>query len=538
MFSVVPEISALKVGKPLQKTTEAQGDAALRAEAHRIIAKRVNSNPPLPRRKRWKIFLFPPCALVPLWRRRDFTLRRKLFRSLGILLCSLVYAAAALLILHGFFGLEFEMRGRPIPVPTFSKNVPDYQALDESRKKQSTPPASLTIGSFYWTEFRGPGRSGHYAQAPIETNWPSPGLPALWRQPVGGGYASFTVAGGRAFTIEQRREDESVTAYNTATGRELWARTYPASFREWMGGDGPRATPTFHEDRIYALGAQGNLHCLQVADGKAVWHRNILSDGACTNLPYGTAVSPLIVDDKVIVTSGARIHEGSRTVLAYALKTGEPVWKTLTNKMAYVSPMRVSLAGQDQLLIVGGMEVFGLNPGNGNPFWMQSWPVAYDNNIAQPVIVATNRFFVSSGYGAGCAVFELSKAHERFQVRTVWKNKSLKNKFSSSVLWENHLYGLDEDILTCLDAETGERKWKNGRYGYGQVLLASGHLIILTGDGQLALVRATPRGHEEVRRFQAIKGKTWNHPALADGQIFVRNSAEMASFQIGSIPVR
>lgn len=498
----------------------------------------VNTNSPSTPRKRWKIFLFPPLALIPLWRRRDFRLRRKFFLTVGIFLGSLIYTGAALLLLHWFFGLEFEMRGRPIPVPTFSKNVPNYQALDESRKKQAGSVASTTTGSVYWTEFRGPGRSGHYTQASLETNWPPAGLPAIWRQPIGGGYASFAVAGGRAFTIEQRRENESVTAYDAETGRELWAYTYPAVFREWMGGDGPRATPTFHENKIYALGAQGDLHCLQADDGKVVWRRNVLSDGACTNLPYGTAASPLIVDDKVIVTSGARIHEGSRTVLAYAVKNGEPVWKALTNKMAYVSPMRVTIAGRDQLLIVGGMEVFGLEPSNGNLLWMQPWPVAYDNNIAQPVMVATNRFFVSSGYGAGCAVFELAKAQERFTVRTVWKNKALKNKFTSSVLWENHLYGLDEDILTCLDAETGERKWKNGRYGYGQVLLASGHLIILTGDGQLALVRAIPGGHEEAARFQAIKGKTWNNPAIAAGRIFVRNSAEMASFQIGTVPVR
>jgi outer membrane protein assembly factor BamB len=144
----------------------------------------------------------------------------------------------------------------------------------------------------------------------------------------------------------------------------------------------------------------------------------------------------------------------------------------------------------------------------------------------------TNRFLLSAGYNTGCEAVEIAKSDSGFVTKTVWKNKFLKNKFTSSVYSAGYIYGLDEDILTCLDARTGERKWKDGRYGYGQLLLAGGNLIILTGEGELALVKASPEKHEELARFQAIHGKTWNHPAMDHGKLLVRNAVEMACFNL------
>jgi outer membrane protein assembly factor BamB len=173
-----------------------------------------------------------------------------------------------------------------------------------------------------------------------------------------------------------------------------------------------------------------------------------------------------------------------------------------------------------------------LDPDDGKVLWEFPWKVQNDNAIAQPIIVSTNRFVLSAGYGTGSALIEVSEAQGKWSVHEVWRNKSLKNKFTSSVYWNGFIYGLDEEILTCLDATTGERKWKEGRYGYGQPLLASGHLVILSATGELALVKADPGAYVELSRFQAIKGKTWNHPAIGDGKIFVRNASEMACFDI------
>ena len=129
---------------------------------------------------------------------------------------------------------------------------------------------------------------------------------------------------------------------------------------------------------------------------------------------------------------------------------------------------------------------------------------------------------------------EVIQTENAFTARTVWENINMKNKFNSSVLYQQHIYGLDEGILACIDARTGERKWKSGRYGYGQVLLASGYLIVLTETGDLVLVKATPERHEEVARFSALEGKSWNHPAIADGHLLVRNAREMAAYKIAA----
>jgi outer membrane protein assembly factor BamB len=225
-----------------------------------------------------------------------------------------------------------------------------------------------------------------------------------------------------------------------------------------------------------------------------------------------------------------------KSVVAYDEVTGAPVWKALSDPAAYSSPMLVELAGQRQLLVVTAARAVGLTL-DGKLLWKHPWVVDMNNrNIAQPVMLGTNRFLLSAGYGTGCEAVEIARTDSGFSARTLWRNKSLKNKFTSSVFWQGHVYGLDEDILTCLDAETGERKWKDGRYGYGQVLLAAGCLVVLGGDGTLALVRATPERWDELARFAAIPGKTWNHPALAGGKLFVRNAVEMACYDLSSAP--
>jgi outer membrane protein assembly factor BamB len=347
---------------------------------------------------------------------------------------------------------------------------------------------------------------------------------------VGGGYGSFVVAGGLAFTIEQRRDWEVAAAYDLATGREVWTNGWRAFFQESMGGDGPRSTPAFNDGRVYVQGAEGNFLCLEAATGKTVWQKNILADNGAENLRYGMASSPLIVDDKVIVQAGG---PAGKSVAAYDKLTGALIWRALDDAAAYSSPMLVELAGQRQLLIVTQTRAAGLAVEDGRLLWEHPWVVNANNrNIAQPVVLGANRFMLSAGYGTGSEAVELSKDGSGFAANTIWKNKSLKNKFTSSVFWNGFIFGLDEDVLTCLDAATGERRWKDGHYGYGQLLVADGCLIILSGEGELALVKAAPDRWEELARFQAIHGKTWNHPAIAGGKLLVRNAVEMACFDL------
>jgi len=382
----------------------------------------------------------------------------------------------------------------------------------------------------YWTNFRGPKRDGNYEAMPVLTSWPSNGLTPIWKQPVGLGYSSFTIADGRAYTIEQRRGQEVVAAYDVATGRELWTQRWNAAYSPGDDtGDGPRSTPTWDQGRLYALGATGELRCLDANSGSVIWGKNILSDNQAPNLQWGVAGSPLIVDDKVIVLPGGA---NNKSVVAYTKMTGAPVWKSLSDQQAYVSPMLVELGGRRQILIVSASRVLGVVPETGALLWSYPWDTSMGINVSQPIIVDKNRFFISSGYGKGAALVEVKGSGQNFTATTIWENVNMKNKFNSSVLYNGYVYGLDEGILTCLDVNTGDRKWKGGRYGYGQVLLASGNLIVTSDSGDLALVKASPDAYTEVARFTALQGKTWNYPAIADGRLLVRNGNEMAAYDI------
>jgi outer membrane protein assembly factor BamB len=392
---------------------------------------------------------------------------------------------------------------------------------------QAAAPAAAPARRNYWTNFRGPTRDGRYDEQPIRTNWQG-GLQQLWKQPSGGGYASFTVADGVAYTIEQRRAQEVVVAYNVETGRELWTHGWDAHYTD-STGDGPRTTPTWHEGRLYALGALGELRCLDARTGRLVWSKNILKDAGASNLQWGMACSPLVVDDKVVVIPGG---SNGKSVVAYDARTGAQVWGALGDAASYTSPMLVTLAGRRQVLAVTARGVAGIAPEDGAVLWYFPWANSIGINVAQPIVVGPNRFFVSAGYGKGAALVEVGGAGGKLSARSVWERASMKNKFNSSVLHEGHVYGLDEGMLTCVDVETGEQKWKARGYGYGQVLLASGHLIVTTEEGEIALVRATPAGHTELARFPALEGRTWNVPAIAGGRLLVRNATQMACYKL------
>jgi outer membrane protein assembly factor BamB len=407
--------------------------------------------------------------------------------------------------------------------PASARRPAPSGAIAGPRPAREEPPRE------YWSDFRGPFRDGRSLDAHIRTDWPSGGLPLLWKQPIGLGYASFVVSDGRAFTIEQRRQQEVVAAYEVETGRELWTHVWNGEFAESMGGDGPRATPTLFDGKVYALGALGELRCLQASSGELVWRRNILEDNGATNLTWGMAAAPLVVDGQVIVLPGG---PNGKSIAAYDAMTGAPRWTSLDDPQAYTSPMLVTLAGVRQILVVSARRAMGVTTDGGKLLWEYPWVNYMGISVAQPLLLGSDRVFLSAGYGHGAAVFDVTRTADTLSARTVWSNLRMKNKFTSSVLHKGYIYGLDETILACLDAASGEQKWKGGRYGYGQVLLAGDYLVVLAENGELALVSATPDGYREMARFSAISGKTWNHPVIVDGRLLVRNVREMAAFDI------
>jgi len=514
------------------------------------------------------VFIFPPLALALLWLRDDLGVLRRIAGTLAICLVAIVelfYVYGMHILWDGNvrpYGVSFARRsqhdtlveasrarqraaappspaapvetaesGAPVttmapPVTTVTARADASAAATFAARK--TP--EKAVPAAYWTDFRGPNRAGVYAQTEIETAWPASGLPRLWKQPIGAGYASFTVGEGRAYTIEQRREQEAITAYEVKSGRELWAFTYPSSFDEVLGGMGPRATPVYHEGMVYSLGANGDFYCLSAETGKPKWSKNILSDNGAKNVHWAMSASPLVVDEKVIVTPGG---PDGKSIVAYNRLTGEPVWHALNDRAGYTSPIVARLAGRAQIVWISGERAVGLGLEDGKQLWAFPFPAQMDMNCSQPVVVDETHVLLSSAMGPGAALLEIKKTGDSYGAQPVWQNNRMKNKFNSSVLYQGNIYGLDEAILACIDAKTGELKWKGGRYGFGQLLLAGSHLVVVTEKGDVVLVRATPESHQELARFSAIEGRTWNIPAIDNGLLLVRNSAEMACFRLG-----
>ncbi len=478
-------------------------------------------------------YLLPPYGIYLLWKRRTSTAAAAL-GTVGLVAYCLLFVAAGvwLLTIAGAAAVDWHGHGRPRLVWGHATRTggdwkPSGAAVD-------------TNASAYWTDYRGPHRDGRHESCPLRTDWDVAAPRLLWKTDVGGGHSSMSLAHGRLFTMEQWAEGEAITAYNAADGRGLWKHVYAARFNDsyGMGGAGPRSTPTWHEDRVYALGAQGHLHCLDAATGRVLWQKHVLEEHGTRNLMFGLCASPLVVADSVIVTAGARAGAGRNTLIAYHRLTGELQWAAPAENQAYMSPMRVTLAGTEQLLITGARQLMGLSLSNGAVLWSVPWSLSYDNNIAQPLLVDGQRVFISAGYGKGCALLEITASEGQFTATTVWENKHLKNKFTSSVLHEGHIYGLDDSgsddaaHLVCLDAARGLVQWRGDNFGHGQLLLVAGYLIISCENGDLALVEASPQNPKLIARVPALNGKTWNHPAVADGRLFVRNSHTMSCYDI------
>lgn len=385
-------------------------------------------------------------------------------------------------------------------------------------------------------EFRGPRRDGVVPGPALDLDWASRPPEELWKHPIGGGYSSWAVVGPWAVTQEQRGEDEAVVCYDIRTGDQAWVYRYPALFTERMGGDGPRATPTIVAGRVYSLGATGILVCLDGATGQRLWHVNVLDTVHAANLEWGMAGSPLVLDDKVVVCPGVQKAPGpSASVVAFNAADGSVAWKSGEHQAGYSSPMMAKLSGAEQILVFDGRGISGYLPGTGESLWRYGWKSDYDVNAVQPLVVGDDKVLISSNSGAALLTVKKDESGN-WQARPVWSNRNMKCDYSSPILHGGHVYGLDVNILACVDVNTGERAWKGGRYGHGQILLRGKTIVVLSEKGMLALVEARPDKFVERAKLQAIEGKTWNVPVLVGDVLLARNHLEMAAFKLPLAP--
>ncbi len=381
-----------------------------------------------------------------------------------------------------------------------------------------------------WPQWRGPNRDAVSAQAGLLKEWPRAGPKVLWRIAAGEGFSSIAVSEGRLHTLWDEGNDQLLVGLDAVTGSELWRRRADARF-ESSWGNGPRSTPAVAGGIVFAASARGHLHAVGAREGRPIWSHDLAAEYGARIPEYGYSSSPLVEDGKLLVEVGGR--EGHAFV-AFDLQTGKLLWASQTDAAAYSSPLALTAGGVRQIVFFSAGGLFALAPGDGRLLWQHPWnsscpATGIPTNTAQPIFIAPDGIFLSGGYGTvtGSQVIRLTRREDRFDAESVWRTETLRNLLNSSVLVGDHLYGFDVGILKCVDARTGEEKWRARGFQRGSLIAADGHLIVLGEEGRLALVEATPAGYRERASAQIMTGRSWTVPTLAAGRLYLRNQSEM-----------
>lgn len=389
--------------------------------------------------------------------------------------------------------------------------------------KTTAPTASDAQTRVDWPGFRGPRRDGVARGAKIKTDWSTSPPVQMWRHPVGPGWSSFAVDGDRVYTQEQRGENEVVACYKASTGQPVWTHSDKARFFESNAGAGPRGTPTLANGRIYSFGATGILNVLDARNGAVIWTRNVATE-TNTKIPFwGFSSSPLVIGDIVIVAAAGQL-------VAYETATGNRRWLGPAGGGGYSSPHLVTINGVAQVLLTSDGRLTSVAISDGKQLWQHQWAA---NSIVQPAVTADGNVLITS-QEAGIRRIALAQSAGAWTVSERWTSNGLKPYFNDFVVHKGHAFGFDGRILSCVDLNDGQRKWKGGRYGNGQLVLLPDQdlLLVLSEEGELALVQARSDQFTELAKVPAIQGKTWNHPVLVGEVLFVRNAEEMAAFRL------
>jgi outer membrane protein assembly factor BamB len=428
----------------------------------------------------------------------------------------------------GRFSLELGWRWTPTAEDEYLKTLAD--ATDGTTILEGFSDADvIERTSATWSDFRGANRDGIVDGVILASDWKGSEPRLVWKTRIGPGWSSFTVAGNRLFTQEQRGEQEAVICLDAETGSTVWTYAYPARFWEAIGGAGPRATPTIGDNQLFALGADGQLSALRPSNGEVLWTRNLHQDAQREPPTWGWSSSPLLVGSQVIVHAGGNEDRG---LLAYDRDTGALLWSVASGDHSYSSPQRASFAGVDGILMLTNNGLQFLSELDGSTIWEYSYPTQNYRAI-QPLVLGDD-VLIGTSLGEGTRMIDVEFIDDQWKISERWTSLDIKPDFNDYAVYQGYLYGFDGNILACVDIESGERQWKRGRYGNGQLVLLreSGQLLIASEKGELVLVKADPERLTEEAKIPAIDGKTWNHPVLIGNRVYIRNGQEAACFEL------
>lgn len=361
-----------------------------------------------------------------------------------------------------------------------------------------------------WPNYRGPNHDGISRETGWTTDWPANGPKVLWKAKVGMGFSAVVVAKGRAYTQGNTQDTDTIYCFDASTGETKWKYSYAAPLDAKYYEGGTSATPTVDGEQVYTISKRGIVHCLNAADGKVIWTKNLEGELHAKIPDWGFAGSVLIEGNLAVLNVGT-------AGTALDKQTGKVLWTSGRDEAGYSTPIPFDAKGERAVMMAIRRDVVAVKVKDGKELWSFPWKTQYDVNAAAPIL-SDGKVFISSGYNHGGGVFDVSATPPR----EIWFNKNMRNHFNSSVLWQGHLYGVDENQLRCMVFETGLVKWTDKVSGKGSLILADGKLIVLTERGELLVANPSPDGFKPIARAQVIGGKCWTAPTLANGKIYVR----------------
>ncbi len=369
-----------------------------------------------------------------------------------------------------------------------------------------------------WPRWMGINADGSSAETGWKSDWGKDGVPVLWKTNVGTGYSTVSVAGGRLYTMGHRNGEETLYCLDSETGKEKWKHTYKAQLVANLHKGGPAATPTVDGETVYALSRDGRLMALQAASGKPLWEQS-LTVTTKTKVPeWGFSSSVVVEGDQLLVESGG--------IASFSRTTGQLNWHAGPHKVGYGSPAVFTYDGKRYAASLNNQAVQVVNIATGKEVASSEWLTSYDTNSTTP-IVRGDEIFISTGYKRGC---ELLKFNGQ-SLTQLYEEKTMSNHMNNCVFWEGHLYGVhgnshnpSQCALRCIEWKTGKQLWSQRGCGAGSLILSDGKLIVLSDQGLLALVKATPEKFESMAQQQVLSGECWTSPVLANGRIYCRSS--------------